>query len=200
MKNNFNISKMNFDDLEIIKPVLEDDFDNYWNYNILKDELGSSNSIYLVAKNTSNNEIVGFAGIKLIVDEAEIMNIVVKKSYRNLKIGSLLLENLILLCKTNNISSIFLVLDVTSSQRRLYMKYTRHKMSIAFSLIRDVDRYKITILPITLYKYSMILLLNGKILYPFERVKRNIEIQKITKKIPLTPFSLFIFIKVLCYS
>jgi len=46
----------------------------------------------------------------------------------------------------------------------------------------------------------MILLLNGKILYPFERVKRNIEIQKITKKIPLTPFSLFIFIKVLCYS
>ena len=67
-------------------------------------------------------------------------------------------------------------------------------------LIRDVDRYKITILPITLYKYSMILLLNGKILYPFERVKRNIEIQKITKKIPLTPFSLFIFIKVLCYS
>ena len=50
MKNNFNISKMNFDDLEIIKPVLEDDFDNYWNYNILKDELGSSNSIYLVAK------------------------------------------------------------------------------------------------------------------------------------------------------
>ena len=80
------------------------------------------------------------------------------------------------------------------------MKYTRHKMSIAFSLIRDVDRYKITILPITLYKYSMILLLNGKILYPFERVKRNIEIQKITKKIPLTPFSLFIFIKVLCYS
>ena len=108
MKNNFNISKMNFDDLEIIKPVLENDFDNYWNYNILKDELGSSNSIYLVAKNTSNNEIVGFAGIKLIVDEAEIMNIVVKKSYRNLKIGSLLLENLILLCKTNYISSIFL--------------------------------------------------------------------------------------------
>ena len=98
--------------------------------------------------------------------------------------------------KNRYIVSIFLVLDVTSSQRRLYMKYTRHKMSIAFSLIRDVDRYKITILPITLYKYSMILLLNGKILYPFERVKRNIEIQKITKKIPLTPFkSVVLFIR-----
>lgn len=131
MKNNFNISKMNFDDLEIIKPVLENDFDNYWNYNILKDELGSSNSIYLVAKNTSNNEIVGFAGIKLIVDEAEIMNIVVKKSYRNLKIGSLLLENLILLCKTNNISSIFLEVNENNKiAQKLYNNFGFKNISV----------------------------------------------------------------------
>lgn len=131
MKNNFNISKMNFDDLEIIKPVLEDDFDNYWNYNILKDELSSSNSIYLVVKNTSNNEIVGFAGIKLIVDEAEIMNIVVKKSYRNLKIGSLLLENLILLCKSNNISSIFLEVNENNKiAQKLYNHFDFKNISV----------------------------------------------------------------------
>ncbi len=35
MKNNFNISKMNFDDLEIIKPVWKMIL-IYWNYNILK--------------------------------------------------------------------------------------------------------------------------------------------------------------------
>lgn len=124
MKNNFNISKMVFDDLEIIKPVLENDFDNYWNYNILKDELSSSNSIYLVAKANSSNEIVGFAGIKLIVDEAEIMNIVVKKAYRNLKVGSLLLENLISLCKNNNISSIFLEVNENNKiAQKLYNNF-----------------------------------------------------------------------------
>ena len=43
-------------DLEQIK--LED-FDNFWTYNILKEELSSPNSIYIVAK--YNSQIVGFA-------------------------------------------------------------------------------------------------------------------------------------------
>lgn len=98
------------------------------------------------------------------------------------------------------ITSVFLILDVASSQEMLYMKYTRHKISIAFSLKHDFDRYKKTILPIVQYKYSMTLLLNGKILYPFERAKRNMEIQKITIKIPLALFLIFIFMRVLCCS
>ena len=76
-----NINKMNLEDLELIKDVLESEFDNFWNYNILKEEILSENSYFIVAKNTEN-EIVGFAGTKIIVDEADVMNIVVRKCCR----------------------------------------------------------------------------------------------------------------------
>lgn len=100
------IEKMSLNDLENIKNILISDFDDFWNYNILKDELESENSIYIVAK--SNNEIIGFAGIKILLDEADIMNIVTKKCYRNQGIGTLLLKNLISTSKNSNLHSLSL--------------------------------------------------------------------------------------------
>lgn len=97
---------MSLNDLENIKNILISDFDDFWNYNILKDELESENSIYIVAK--SNNEIIGFAGIKILLDEADIMNIVTKKIYRNQGIGTLLLTNLISISKNLNLHSLSL--------------------------------------------------------------------------------------------
>ena len=76
--------------------------DEFWDYDVLYNELISANSKYIVAK-TKDNIIVAFAGIKIILDTAEIMNIVTKKSMRNLGIGSYMLENLISICKKNNI-------------------------------------------------------------------------------------------------
>ena len=100
------IEKMSLNDLENIKNILISDFDDFWNYNILKDELESENSIYIVAK--SNNEIIGFAGIKILLDEADIMNIVTKKCYRNQGIGTLLLKTLISISKNLNLHSLSL--------------------------------------------------------------------------------------------
>lgn len=97
---------MTLNDLENIQNILISDFDDFWNYNILKDELESENSIYIVAK--SNNEIIGFAGIKILLDEADIMNIVTKKCYRNQGIGTLLLKNLISTSKNSNLHSLSL--------------------------------------------------------------------------------------------
>lgn len=79
-QNNLKIDYMNISDLENIKAILEKDFDDFWNYNILKSELNNSNSTYFVAK--QNDEIVGFAGVLIVFDEADITNIVVKKSFR----------------------------------------------------------------------------------------------------------------------
>lgn len=78
---NIQISKMSLEDLEIIKDILVSDFDDFWTFNILKEELQCSNSHIIVAKN-EKNEIIGFAGIKIILDEADLMNIVVKKNFR----------------------------------------------------------------------------------------------------------------------
>lgn len=120
--NNININQMNLKDLENIKDILTSEFDDFWNYNVLKEELENKNSKYLVAK--IDNEIIGFAGIKVILDGADIMNIVVKKNFRNNGIGSLLLKNLISLSKELRLSSILLEVDETNIVAiNLYKKF-----------------------------------------------------------------------------
>ncbi|MBO4293093.1 MAG: ribosomal protein S18-alanine N-acetyltransferase [Clostridia bacterium] len=88
------IEKMSIMDLEQIKDNLQSDFDDFWNSNILEKELQNDNSYMIVVKD-ENNEIVGFAGIQFILDEADITNIVTKKSARNRGIGTILLKELI---------------------------------------------------------------------------------------------------------
>lgn len=113
---------MTLTDLENIKDILLDEFDNFWNDSILKEELQNKDSNYLVAK--LEKKIVGFAGIKIVLDEADIMNIVIKKSYRNQGIGSLLLENLILLANKRSLSSLSLeVNEENLSAIHLYEKF-----------------------------------------------------------------------------
>lgn len=87
------IEIMNMKHFELIKDRL-DEFDEFWNANILKSELESSLSKYIVALDNENN-VVGFAGIIILPDDTEITNIVVKKSNRKQGIGKLLLEELI---------------------------------------------------------------------------------------------------------
>ena len=57
------ITEMALDDLELMKDTLYSDFDNFWSYNILKQELENEKTTYVVAK--ENNEIVGFAGMMI---------------------------------------------------------------------------------------------------------------------------------------
>ena len=116
------IEKMTLDDLDSIQDILLTDFDNFWTYSTFEQELNSEISHFVVAKN--NNEIVGFAGLKVIVDEADIMNIVVKKTFRHNGIGSILLENLISYARANNLKTITLeVNEHNLSAIRLYDKF-----------------------------------------------------------------------------
>lgn len=120
---NLQITEMTLENLNQIKNILLSDFDDFWNYNILKQELECENSYFIIAKN-NNDEIVGFAGLKNIVDEANIMNIVVKKSFRHHGIGSILLENLITYSKNKNLKTITLeVNEHNLSAIRLYDKF-----------------------------------------------------------------------------
>lgn len=111
---------MNLDDFQKIEPIYNIEFDDFWKPQNLKSELQNVSSKYIVAK--ENGEIVGFAGIWYSVDDAHITNIVVRKSYRNKGIGSLLLEKLIELAKTKD----SLTLEVNTKNeiaQKLYLKY-----------------------------------------------------------------------------
>ena len=87
------IKEMTLDDFENIKDKLQTEFDEFWNASILKSELESELSKYIVAK--VSDEIVGFAGIIILPDDVEITNIVTKKTERKKGIGKLLLDKLI---------------------------------------------------------------------------------------------------------
>lgn len=97
------IDKMKISDFELIKNNLKSDFDDFWNENILKQELLNTDSIFLVVKDTISDEILGFAGIEIVLDEAELMNIVIRKNKRGLGIGKSLMEKIINIAKENNI-------------------------------------------------------------------------------------------------
>lgn len=116
------ISTMILEDLEQMKDILYSDFDNFWSYNVLKQELANDNTTYIVAK--ENNEVIGFAGISTCLDEATINNIVVKKSFRGRGIGGELLEALIELCADLNMKSLTLEVDVSNEPAiHLYEKF-----------------------------------------------------------------------------
>ena len=103
---NLKITEMTLDDLNTITPILETEFDNFWNYNTIKSELENENSIIIVAK--IGNNIVGFACIWKAVDVMHIMDIVVSKKYRRHHIGRALLKELINLTYKNNINELTL--------------------------------------------------------------------------------------------
>lgn len=112
------IKEMSIEDLDKIDL---DEFDDFWNENILKSELENPTSYYIIAK--LENEIVGFAGLNFILDEAHISNIVIKKTHRNKKIGSKLLSELIEKAKS---TSSLITLEVSEENPvaiHIYKKY-----------------------------------------------------------------------------
>lgn len=119
---NIKIMPMTLNDFNQISNILTSDFDDFWDNAILKDEITAKNSNYIIAK--FGQEIVGFAGIKVMVDQADIMNIVVKKDFRNQGIGGLLLKELINLAKDLKLDSITLeVMEENYSAIHLYKNF-----------------------------------------------------------------------------
>ncbi len=97
---------MKLADLEEIKDILQTDFDDLWNFEIFKEELGNTNSRYLVLR--YENEIVCFGGIKIILDEATLMDIVTKKNKRHQGFAKFVLNELLTIANEENCSSMTL--------------------------------------------------------------------------------------------
>ena len=149
-KNDYMISEMKLEDLNKIKDILETDFDEFWNYETLKDELESDFSKYFIAK--QNDEIVGFAGLKIIVDEADLMNIVTKKRYRHNGIASKIMNELINYCKLNRIKCITLEVNVQNSIAiNFYKKYNFKEVGLRKKYYENT--YDAILMKLEIYEY-----------------------------------------------
>ena len=135
---NLEIYNMTLEDLKLLKDNLTTDFDDFWSYEILQNELNNPNSEYSIAK--QDNEILGFAGIWKSIDDVHITDIVVKKIYRKKHIGSALLQKLIDTAKEQNFKSITLEVNENNLPAiNLYSKFLFKKLGIRKKYYKNKD-------------------------------------------------------------
>lgn len=138
------IEKFTLKDLNEIKNTLQSDFDDFWTYNILENELKNESSIYICCK--YNAEIVGFAGISIVLDTAELNNIVIKKTKRGNGYSSLLLKKLIDIAVQKKCN--FLNLEVASNNEvaiNLYKKFGFKQVGIRPNYYNGADALLLTL-------------------------------------------------------
>lgn len=141
--NDIQISEMTLEDLENIHTNLENDFDNFWNYNILKKEIESDISKIYILK--LDCEIVGFAAISIVLDEAEITNIVIKKNCRGQKLSLFLMT--ILIDHAIKSKCIKVHLEVHKSNviaQKLYQKFGFKNVGLRKNYYKDGDAILMT--------------------------------------------------------
>ena len=98
-------------------------------YSSLKNDLESTNTIYLILFNNEN--IIGYIGLELLVDHADITGIAILSEYRKKGLASYLLNTAIEKCRKMNLDNIFLEVRTSNLPAiNLYKKLGFKKISI----------------------------------------------------------------------
>lgn len=109
---------------EEVAQIAKESLPEYWSLQSVRDVLRYENNIYYVAKNTEDKRIVGFAGIMLIVDEAELLNIAIRPAFRGQGIGKCLLEQVLQEAARHGASRMLLeVRESNLPAKKLYKRY-----------------------------------------------------------------------------
>lgn len=125
---NIQIEKMNFRDIDDVLSLEKTHGIKILSTNLLKEDLEQENNYYIVARLA--NTIVGYVGISYVLDSADIISIVVDKSYTKKGIASTLLKHVLEFCKTQNIEKIFLEVRKSNiAAQNLYLKHGFTKIS-----------------------------------------------------------------------
>lgn len=135
---NIEIKKMTKEHLHQIQDILQEQFDEFWNANVLDKELENPLSDYIVA--IENGEVVGYAGLWQPIDEGHVTNIVTKKNKRGNHIGSKMLQEIINLAKSKNLKCVTLeVNEHNETAIRLYKKYNFVEIGKRTKYYNNVD-------------------------------------------------------------
>lgn len=118
---NIAIVKMTDEHLDAAAKLERECFSMPWSRQSFQDAIASDNYEYIAA--VSDGQLVGYAGMQVSMDEAEITNIAVAKEYRRLGVAQKLLEGLTLLCARKSVRYLHLEVRVSNAPaRRLYEK------------------------------------------------------------------------------
>lgn len=130
--------QMTLEDLASIKKILTSKYDNFWSYDTLELELKNPYSLFLVALN--GTEIIGFGGFRQILDNADIMNIVVRKDMRRVGVGSELLSEILRQAKKKKIVTVSLEVNTKNTPAlKLYEKFNFKTINIRKKYYNNID-------------------------------------------------------------
>ncbi len=116
------IEKMTKVHLEAVYIIETECFSHPWSRESLESEIGNKTSHFLVA--IENDEVLGYIGMSIVIDEGYIFNVAVKENSRKKGVATALINELVTYGKKNNFS--FITLEVRESNepaRLLYSKF-----------------------------------------------------------------------------
>lgn len=96
-----------------------------WSQNAIRDFAKNHNNIIIVCEKSS--ELCGYVTASIVIDEVQIANVAVKENFRNMHIGSVLLQKLIDISKDKQCLSV--TLEVRSSNTPAIKLYEKHGFS-----------------------------------------------------------------------
>ncbi|HWR41823.1 ribosomal protein S18-alanine N-acetyltransferase [Sporomusa sp.] len=116
------IRRMQAEDIDEVITVENKAFTTPWSRAAFEEEVGHNDlAHYLVM--VKDSQIVGYGGFWLVVDEAHVTNIALLPEYHGHGLGSLLLENMILVAKVKGAVSMTLeVRPSNTAARKLYSR------------------------------------------------------------------------------
>lgn len=116
------IEAMDIDDIDSVLKISELSFPHPWSRRSFEQELENNFATYLVAK--LDNQVIGYGGMWIIIDEGHITNIAVHPDYRNLGVGDKILYEMISKCNEKKVVAMTLEVRVSNSvAQKLYSKY-----------------------------------------------------------------------------
>lgn len=100
-----------------------------WTKNMFYEELSNDRALYFIA--VIGEQVVGYGGIWVVLDEAQVTNIAVHSDFRRMKVASNLLKKLIAHCNEKKVNQITLEVRVGNlSAINLYQKHGFSKVGL----------------------------------------------------------------------
>jgi ribosomal-protein-alanine N-acetyltransferase len=120
MKDNRLVRPMAMPDVDGVMAVEKDSFSTPWSRSAFEEELAQNRlARYIVAE--EDGQVVGYAGMWLVINEAHVTNVAVSGSRRGEGIGRLLMETLMEIARENGMESMTLEVRVSNMvARHLY--------------------------------------------------------------------------------
>lgn len=106
------VRQMEVDDLQQVMVIENENFTMPWTDKGFLTFLVRYDTLFLVAEEAG--EILGFAGVVMVLDEAELVNVAVRKSRQKQGIGRLLVESLMRLIAEQEIELLHLEVRVSN--------------------------------------------------------------------------------------